>query len=219
MSHGTEHHLEEAEHAKHGVHNPFDRRVATTMAIIAAVLATVTMLSHRAHNATLRLQAESNSHQTEAGIKQVEASNNWAWYQAKRLRQAQYESYILQMPLLAPAPGSEEKAKTVVAGWQKSIDEYKAELKDIKAKAEKCETDSTALKKKAEEKLEASHEVHQQGDRFDLSELAVEMGLVLCSLAVLTKLAPFWYSGVGFGLLGAAVALSAHFGWMMGHGH
>src|SRR4051794_2912228 len=98
MANEIEHHLEEAEHAKHGAHSPFDRRVATSMAIVAAVLATVTMLSHRAHNETLRLQAESNSLQTEAGIRQVQASNNWAWYQAKRLRQAQYEAYREQLP-------------------------------------------------------------------------------------------------------------------------
>ena len=40
--------------------DPFDRRVAMTMAIIAAVLACVTMLSHRAHDESLSLLAEAN---------------------------------------------------------------------------------------------------------------------------------------------------------------
>ena len=47
MSHGMEEHLEHAEHAQHAAHNPFDRRVAMSMAIVAAVLACVAMLSHR----------------------------------------------------------------------------------------------------------------------------------------------------------------------------
>ena len=36
MSQGTEHHVEEAEHAAHAAHNPFDRKVALSMAIVAA---------------------------------------------------------------------------------------------------------------------------------------------------------------------------------------
>jgi hypothetical protein len=40
MSHGTEHHLEEAEHAHHHAMDPFNARVAMTMAMIAAALLT-----------------------------------------------------------------------------------------------------------------------------------------------------------------------------------
>src|SRR4051812_34094187 len=70
MAHGTEHHLEEAHHAEHARHDPFDRRVAMTMAIVAAALACVTMLSHRAHNETLK--------------NTTEAANQWAYFQAKK---------------------------------------------------------------------------------------------------------------------------------------
>jgi hypothetical protein len=44
-----------------------------------------------------------------------------------------------------------------------------------------------------------------------LGELGVELALVLCSLAVLTKRAPFWYSGIGFGILGSCVAITGLF--------
>src|SRR5438445_140893 len=66
MAEGTEKHLEHAEHARHAAHDPFDRRVAMTMAIVAAVLACVTMLSHRSHNETLRLQSDSLGIKNEA---------------------------------------------------------------------------------------------------------------------------------------------------------
>jgi len=56
----TEHHLEHAEHAQHAAHSPFDRRVTMTIAIIAAMLACVTLLSHRAHNETLALEIEAS---------------------------------------------------------------------------------------------------------------------------------------------------------------
>jgi hypothetical protein len=72
----TEHHLEHAEHAHHAAHNPFDRRVTMSIAIIAAMLACVTMLSHRAHNATLQLHIEANDNFTLA-------TNKWTYYQEK----------------------------------------------------------------------------------------------------------------------------------------
>ena len=72
MSHdSTEHHLEEAHHAGHASLDNFTRNVAMTMAIIAAGLAFITLLSHRQHNATLQLQIKSNDNLTEA-------SNRWA---------------------------------------------------------------------------------------------------------------------------------------------
>src|SRR5438309_9628107 len=74
-------HIEHNQHAAHASH--FDRRVAVSMAIIAALLATVTLLSHRAHNATLRFQSEAN-------IFQTKASDEWNYYQAKNNRDHAY---------------------------------------------------------------------------------------------------------------------------------
>src|SRR5262249_36365634 len=76
----TEHHLEHAEHAQHAAHSPFDRRVTMTIAIIAALLACVTLLSHRAHNETLALEIE-------AGQFSTSATDKWNQYQAKKIRQ------------------------------------------------------------------------------------------------------------------------------------
>src|SRR5262249_57195037 len=100
MSHGTEHHLEHAEHVQHQAHDPFDRRVAMTMAIAAAVLAGVTMFSHRAHNETLRLlneaslleadagkvKTEIDTLHTKANIAHTKASDQWGYFQAKKNR-------------------------------------------------------------------------------------------------------------------------------------
>ena len=59
------------EHAEHA-HEPFDKRVAATMAIIAAVLAVVSVLGHIAT--------------TEELLNQQKASDQWAYYQAKSIR-------------------------------------------------------------------------------------------------------------------------------------
>src|SRR5579875_1977574 len=68
---------EQAEHAEEARH-PFDKRVAATMAIIAALLAVVSVLGHITT--------------TEELVNQQKASDQWAFYQAKSIRR--YESEI-----------------------------------------------------------------------------------------------------------------------------
>lgn len=75
MSHGPEHQIEHAEHAIHASHDVFNKNVTMSIAMVAAVLACVTMLGHRAHNETLRLQGEALSLQTEASIKSTKTAN------------------------------------------------------------------------------------------------------------------------------------------------
>ena len=94
MSHGTEHHVEESHHAEHASHDEFTKRVAMSMAIIAAALAFVTLLSHRSHNATIQNQIRSNDNLTEA-------SDKWGYFQAKKNRQYMLEA---DAQLLAVAP-------------------------------------------------------------------------------------------------------------------
>src|SRR5438067_1818836 len=92
--------LEHAEHAQHAAHDPFSARVALTIAVIAAILAAVTLLSHQAHNETLQLQIE-------AGIKQTEASDRWAEFQANNIRKHEYEANARLIDVVAKAPGKE----------------------------------------------------------------------------------------------------------------
>jgi len=249
--------LEHAEHAEHAAHNPFDRKVAMTMAIVAAALACVVMLSHREHNETLLLQNEAGIHQTlagkhltnvgnflteadkyttEASVNQTKASDQWSFYQAKNIRKHEYEAYLLLSNFLARAPGQDEAAQKAQENWSKQVKKYETELPKMKKEAETFEAKAHALLTKAddlkkqvkqeeilaaeEEKkvahfTELSHLAHKRSGRFDLGELGIELALVLCSIAVLTKRAGFWYSGMGIGIVGAVVGLSA---FLMSHG-
>jgi ribosomal protein S9 len=194
----TPDHLEHIEHAQHASHaGGFDRRVAVTMAIVAAMLAAVTMLSHRAHNDTLRLQ-------TEANILHTRATDEWGYYQAKNIRRQVYQADIDLIGVLAKDPGAEAQRDSVRSAWSKHIAKYDQELAEQKLKAEQ-------LVKDAEQKMEESQHAHHHADRFDFAELGVELGLVLCSLAVLTKRLPFWYSGMVSALIGVAIAATAFF--------
>jgi hypothetical protein len=175
-------HLEHIEHQEHAAHNPFDKRVALSMAIIAASLAAVTMLSHKAHNETLLYQSQ--------------ASDQWTFYQAKNIRQHEYEAFLLLLGSVAREPGKEAVAKKAEDEWTRKVAKYNDELPEMQEKAKKLE--------------EMSHAKHQMAARFDLGELGIELALVFCSLAVLTKRVGFWMSGILVGGIGLLVALSAY---------
>ncbi|MBV9124179.1 MAG: DUF4337 domain-containing protein [Planctomycetes bacterium] len=205
MSHGTEHHLEEAEHAKHAVHDPFDRRVAMTMAIVAALLACVTMLSHQAHNRTLRLQIDAAGMVAKSNIKHTQATDTWGEYQAKNIRNFESQSN-LQLVSLLPREASTDGARTQVQNsWSEKVAQYKKELPDLQKKAEDLVREAQEAEEAAENKLKESEETHHQGNRFDQGELAVELALVLCSVAILVKGRGFWYAGLAVGLVGAGL--------------
>jgi len=209
MPHGPEHHIEHAEHAAH-VHDPFEKRVTLSIAIVAAVLACVTMFGHRAHNETLRLQGEALSHQIEAGIHHAQASNQWAFYQAQNIRSHQYTAF-LELADIMPAGSGDAKRTKVTERWQGQVAKYEKNLPEIQKEAKSETEEGKAAEKKAKAALDESHLVHLKADRFDYGELGVELALVLCSMAVLTKQRGFWYVGLLAGLTGVAVALSGFF--------
>ena len=203
-------HLEQAEHAQHAAHSTFDRKVAMTIAIIAAALAGVSVLGHRAHNEVLLLQAESNRLRTEAAAAQVEASNQFAWYQAKRQRQAQAESFLKLSGTLPALSGRETARSDAEAMWTKDVAKYAQELPEMEVEGKKKAERAKGLDQQAEGKLHEAHFVHRQADRLDVGHLAVELGLVLASIAVLTKRRAFWFSGITACLIGLAVTGSAY---------
>ena len=195
MSHGPEHHLEEAEHAQHAVHDPFTRRVAMTMAIVAASLACVTMLGHRAHNATLSNQIKVNDNITER-------ANVFSRYQAKKNRQYQAEATVAL--LNASAADGRPRVLGEAERWQKNAAKWKSDAGLIKQEGDKL---GDEIKKYEAE----AHKYHQRSDFFDMGELGVQLALILCSIAILTRGRAFWYSGIVVGVIGAAVAAGGFF--------
>src|SRR5262249_39314968 len=118
----THEHLEHAEHDSHFANDPFNQRVAVTMAIVAAILAGISMVGHRTHNMVLQLQGDAHRLSAEAATAEVEKANLFAWYQAKRQRQRQLEISADMGQLL---PVTDEKAsKDLVADWRKQAAKY-----------------------------------------------------------------------------------------------
>jgi Flp pilus assembly protein TadB len=100
--------------------DPFDKRVAGTMAVMAAALAVVSVIGHMAT--------------TEEIVNQAKASDQWAYYQAKSIRR--YESEIARDVLAAQATKAEE--------YSKNVEKYSKEGEEIQKEAQALENESKA---------------------------------------------------------------------------
>jgi putative heme degradation protein len=199
------------EHAHEAHLSPFDRQVAMTMAIMAAALALMTMLSHRAIGESLSLQVEASSLRTEANIYHTRASDQWAYYQAKNIRSTEYQGFLALLDALSARPAAgENRSRQLHEQWGASVHKYEGvELPQLRAAAERLVNQALQYEAEAGAALQRSFEAHARGERLELAELGVELGLVLCSLAVLTKGRNFWYAGIAAGAAGVLVSLTA----------
>lgn len=211
---------EHLEHAEHHASDPFNQRVAVSMAIVAALLAGVSMVGHRTHNKVLQLQSDSNRYRTEASTAEVEKSNLFAWYQSRRLRQAQFEISATSAEFM---PTSDDAArKKAVTEWKAKAAEYSRSnkgdpknpegdnLPDLLRRGEEAAKRATEAKEKAQVLRDDAEHAHHQADRLDLAHLASEVGLVLCSIALLTKKRVFWFTGIAAAIVAIGLCASAY---------
>jgi len=153
--------------------------VSFTMALLAVLVAIVTVLGHRTH--------------TEAVLLQARASDQWNLYQAKKIRQNDTElatDLLSALELRDPAAG-----KKLSDGYAAHEQKWADDLNEEEVEAKKLE---------AEVKL-----AEGRADRFDLAEALLEIALVVSSITLLTRLRTYWYLGVAFGVAGVVVAVLA----------
>jgi hypothetical protein len=164
------------EHAEHAKHDPTLAPISVTMAVLAVLVAVVTLLGHRAHTEEVVLQAKS--------------SDQWAYYQAKNIRRHQDEVY-LDLTSVQSVTDAGMLAK-LRDKYSTEVARYKDEQKGIEDKAHDMEA-------------EVAHE-RNRADRFDLSEVFLEVGLVITSITLLSGRRLFWWLGMGLGVVGIVVA-------------
>jgi len=170
--------MELPEHEEHEPHHPLTIPVSVTIAIIAVLGAIVTLLGHRAHTEELLLQAK--------------ASDQWAYYQAKNIRLHEMEAVADMLAVLSP--GDREKTATVHEKYVKEVERYEKDKDTISDQAKDLEKERDLVSHRA--------------DRFDGGEVFLEMGLVICSITLLTKKRFFWFSRITIAALGVVLAVT-----------
>jgi len=164
----------------HGGHgnSPLVIPVSITMSVLAVLLAAVTLLGHRAHTDELLLEGQ--------------ASNQWGYYQAKNGRM--HQDQILSDLLGVAAVADKEKAADLREKYRKEAERYASDKDEINEKANELEKELSLYRRRA--------------DHFDAGEGVLELGLIICSLTLLTNKKLFWLSGILIGAAGLIVGLS-----------
>lgn len=125
---------------------------------------------------------------TEEVVMQTKSADGWAFYQAKNNRSHMYANDAT----LAELSGR-EAAASIVSEWTKKAQEERKEADGIRRETEALDHETEATARRA--------------TFFDLSEIGLEVGIVLCSIALLTRSGLFWRVAFVPMVGGLAVAL------------
>jgi len=174
----TEEITELHEHAEHAREHPDLAPITLTMAVVAVLVATVSLLGHRTH--------------TEEVILQNKVTDQWSYYQAKNIRLHTDELFADLAGVVA------SKDADAAAKLQEKIRAEAARYKD-----EKKELEATARELEKEFAL-----THRKADRFDLGEVFLEIALVITSITLLSGRRIFWHLGLFMATAGVLVAAS-----------
>ena len=174
--------LPDPEHLEHRRQNTFGRRVALVTAVFAVVLAIAGLGGKYAMKEMLLAQQQS--------------SDQWAFYQAKVIREHQYraQKLILETQLAEPT-GIKGPDRARLEALAKKFGEeekrYNTEKKDIEREAKK---------------LEHERDLYRTRDPyFDYGEVLLQIAVVCASVAILAEsTAMFWFS-MAMALGGAAL--------------
>jgi hypothetical protein len=168
--------MEQAEHAEHA--SGENKKIALLIAVIALCLALSETLGKSA--------------QTEAISMNVEASNLWAFFQAKTIRRTTVQTAAEATKLNLGAIGDDAAkaaAQKQIDDWQKTAARYRSEPDT----GEGSEQLSERAKHAEEERDLATAKYHH----FELGSAAFQIAIVLASATIITGIAALaWVSGL-----------------------
>jgi hypothetical protein len=168
--------MEHAEHAQHATHS--NRNIALLIAVIALFLALSEMLGKSA--------------QTDSIAKNVEASNLWAFFQAKSIRRTQIQTAAEQGKLTLGGT-TDDAAKAALSKqidiWEKTAARYRSEPET----GEGTEQLSRRAKDAEHARDEATHKYHH----YEYASAMFQIAIVLASATIITGMVWLaWLSGL-----------------------
>jgi hypothetical protein len=128
---------------------------------------------------------------TEEVLKQTKANDQWSFFQAKNIRS---HMYIADADLAGLSGGN---GAQLALSFKERGESQKKEAEEIKRSAEELE-------------VEAEHAA-QWADHFDMSEIFLEIAIVLCSISLLTGSNLFLRGAYVSTLVGLGIALHVFF--------
>jgi hypothetical protein len=173
--------LEHAEHVEHAGHS--NKNIALLIAVIALFLAFSETLG--------------KSSQTAAISDNVEASNLWAFFQAKTIRMTSLRTAAEQMQIVADStadPASKAAMLKAVDTWRKTAARY-----DDEPETKEGRKQLTERAKEAEHKRDLAMARYHH---YEVASAAHQIGIVLASASVITGMMVLTWLAGALGIAG-----------------
>jgi len=169
-----------------------NKRIALLIAVLALMLAFSEILGQNAEQDSV--------------ARNIEASNLWAFFQAKTIRSTTLRTAVEEMEvsmLAVSDPAARERMQKRVDDWKKTVARYESEPETGEGRKE-----LVARAKAAEAQRDLSS---ARDDKFDISSGLIQIAIVVSSAAIITGMALLAWTGAGLGLLGLIVMALAQF--------
>jgi len=171
--------------------DPSNKKIALLIAVLALVLAFSETLGKGAQTAALSYN--------------IEASNLWAFFQAKTIRMTQVRTAAEAADLERPLASGEARAayEKQIESWKKTAARYDSEPETQEGRKE-----LSARAKAAEEKRDRSLAAYHN---YEVASAAVQIAIVLASASIITNFVVLAWIAGGLGLVGVAFCLIGFF--------
>ena len=200
VQHEVEHQIkhEEGGHGGHagGGHDSQNKRIALVISVLALFLAFSETLGKSAQTSALNFQ--------------IEASNLWNFFQAKTIRRT-FTLVMAENAKIDAATTNEGPRKAALAkqvdDWTKTAARYQSEPEAGGGKGEgtrELMQRALAMEKNRDRELNKYH-------YFEFASAALQIGIVLCSAAVITGMMVLVWLAGGLGVLGLGFMAMALF--------
>ena len=127
-------------------------------------------------------------------LKQTQASDQWAYYQAKSIKsylyELQKEKLEMELKLIASTA-----TKDVLEDYEKKIATYAAKIK-------RYESEKDEIMKEAKKLEQERDKVALHSQSFGLAVILLQLAILLSSMATLMKKKPLWITGLVLGAVG-----------------
>jgi hypothetical protein len=175
-------HREHAEHAAHGG-DSFVSRVSITVAVLAVLAASAASLETVEASGAITASSE-------AVLAQDKATDAWNEYQADSLKRHVYG--------IAAATGGPHAAE-----FHSTAESQAARQTEIRKRAQEDEAER--------DHLMAASRLHERRHHWlTIAATLLEIGIAICTVAIVTRKRPFWLGSLVLGVAGAVVAAIAY---------
>lgn len=184
--------VEEAEEVREKAReakSAWTRWISLSTAILAVIAAVAALQSGSLVNEALVKKNESV-------LKQAQASDSWAYYQAKGIKSSSAQQ-AAQILALSPNPAGAPQA----ARWQSEAARYTREQGKLQEEAKKLEAERDSSTRESNELMEQHH-------LFAYCVTFTQVAIALSAIAALTRRRPIWYLSLLIGLIGLGLIVS-----------